>query len=811
MKTITQETKQKNRMILWLFLSLTVVSLGSLTAQVQNNGSLYIGDGGSVFVKTGAFTFGASSTTVTSRTATTFGKLIFANSVTESGAATGGTLFTNGYASTLSTAFFLLPVGQSTVYAPVGVLNAAAPSAGVHAAYFRTNPATADSDADTTADATLDPSIQTLSTDEYWDIEGDNATITLNWTSTSNVGTITNSIANLTVAGYDAVQNKWVAIPSGTPTGNLVVGSIATSSAVTLATYSAFTLAERGIECAPVFAGTGSPVTFDGTNWSTTPSDNDFVTITGAGAPGSFVCNTLTVNANITLTDGQTIEVVNGISGTGVITMSSEASILQRNNSSAIEPHISLTKKSRSGMYVFDYIYWGSPLATTALTVLDGAQVPTFATGAFDSKYKYVSGDLTTSGGWQPLNAIERGKGFIMRIKQQAPFTTVGTPVTEQIALTFTGETNNGEVNVNIANTDLTATPLSARNNNLLANPYPSAIDADKFLEYNTNVDGVVYLWKAQTPNPGTVTAYIPGDYIAYTRAGSAAYGSVTNETFDGKIATGQGFKVKALLPGSGTPTSTVTFNNCMRVSGNNAGFLKTTALATTTPSTLDRYKLNMSGANGAGSQILVAYLPETTLAYDRMYDAETLSVSGTQLYSILDNATKKLAINARPSFETTDVVQLGVSKTGTASENFSIAIAEKEGVFATDAVTVFLHDTVLNVYHNLANGAYTFNSNSVELNNRFQVVYQDGTLSNIDFESNNVIATISNQNLQIAASLPITEVAIYDIAGRLVTAFTVANEVAVTKEFRFAEGVYIAKIKMNTGAIATQKLINKK
>jgi hypothetical protein len=186
-------------------------------------------------------------------------------------------------------------------------------------------------------------------------------------------------------------------------------------------------------------------------------------------------------------------------------------------------------------------------------------------------------------------------------------------------------------------------------------------------------------------------------------------------------------------------------------------------------------------------------------------------SVSAAQVYSILDGTARQLAINARPTFENTDIVNLGISKSNTNTESFTVTIADKEGVFATNTVNVFLHDRLLNVYHNLADGGYTFTSNSTELNSRFQVVYQDAALSNTDFESNNVIATINNQSLKIVASLPITNVAIYDISGRLVTDIKVANQLEVTNAFHFSEGIYIAKIKLENGAIATQKLINKK
>lgn len=790
---ISNLMQQKNSFFGLLFL-LIVLNSNSGVAQVANYGPLYVHDGGSLFVS-GSFTFGSGSTTATSRTST-FGKLLF-NSGATSGAASGAGLFTDGFVGTKSSSYFVLPTGQTTTYAPIGVTNAAVTN-GVYAAYYVAAPST--------VGATLASTVSTLPATGYWEVKGDNATLTMIWNS--SIASLTNSIANLTVAGYNTASSKWEAIESGTPTGSLTSGTITTSAAVTLATYSAFTLAKKGIICAELVASSGLTRTWNGTAWNTTPTLADAAVLSGSypSTAGSFVCNSLAIGTNtITLIDGQTIEVVNGITGSGTITMSSTAAIVQRNDASTIEPTIALTKSTRTGMYANDYIHWGSPLQSnpnyfsqlaTARAYNNANTATSGDLGAFDRNYKFISG---ASGGWVTNTTTVPGVGFIMRIKSQTPFSSVAN-TTDHINLTFTGATNNGLVTVPIANivADLTN---DTNNYNLLANPYPSAIDADKFLEYNTNLDGVVYIWKAQTANPGAFVPYSFSDYIAYTRAGSTAESGIGSTIFNGKIATGQGFIVKAI---TSSGTGTAFFNNCMRFSGNNDQFYKTNDI-------VDRYKLNLTGANGVGNQILVAYMPETTLGYDRMYDAELNSVSAAQLYSTTEDAQSiQLAINARPAFETTDIVSLGVSKSDTTPENFTIAISNKEGIFATNTISVYLLDTVLNTYHNLAIGNYSFSSNAIDLKNRFKIVYQYSYLNNIDFESNNVVATINHDAIKIVASLPIKNVSIYDISGRLVTEIKGNNQTTSSSSFPFAEGIYIVKITFTNGTYATQKLAKK-
>jgi hypothetical protein len=768
----------------------------SLHSQVINKGILHIEEATTLYVAAGSFTFGPGSSTQTSRTAGRFGKLQLSNTATLSGASSS--LFVNGFVSTKSNSFFELPTGQGATYAPIGITNASVTN-GVDAAYYE----------GALTSTVHNATISALPTAGYWDVEGDNATLTLKWSN--DISSLTNSIANLTVAGLKISNATWEAIPSAIATGSLTSGSIATSAAVTLANYSAFTLAKRGISCAPVFSGMGNLVTFDGTSWDMTPTADDFVSITGSGSPGSFVCNELMVNANITLIDGETIEVVNDINGSGTITMSSTSSILQRNDASTIAPQIVLTKSSRAGMRANDYIYWGSPLTTNSYSQLDGARayeagnaiVGTAA--AFDNKFKYVSGDATATGAWQPLTQTEPGKGFIMRIKDQSPYSS-SAAYAGHINLTFTGAANNGVVTVATANDNANST-TSARNNNLLANPYPSAIDADKFLEYNTNLDGVIYLWNATTPNSGA-EAYSNADYIAYTRAGSTKVTGTTAASgiFDGKIATGQGFKVKAL---DATATGTAFFNNCMRVSGSNTQFMRMNATASN--HTIDRFIIKISDGSGAGNQVLVAYMPEASLAYDRLYDASLNTVSPVQMYSILDNDTKKLAINARPDFDIDDQVTIGYELAATDAAVLNINVVQKEGVFADASTPIYLHDTALNVYHNFNNGAYTFTTATQQDNNRFKIVYQSA-LSSDAFSNSSAVALLNQSSLQINATTSITQVAVYDITGRLVlTAAPNNSDRYFAAPFNHAEGIYIVKIKLDNGAVATQKLINRK
>jgi hypothetical protein len=784
--------KKKSLLLKWIILSSYVFTTYSGLAQIYNNEPLFIGDNGYVYVGSNTYYFGnGNGQTKTSRTTSSYGKLIFSSASSTAGASDSHYL--DGYGRVITTVPFIFPVGQSGVYAPAQVTPSSA--APIDAAYFRSSA--------TTVGSSLDTSIASVSPVEYWNINGSaNAILSLTWRASSNLSNLVISTNDITIIGYDGT--KWVEIPSTVDTTSIMggsstitSGSITSISSIDLSNYSYFSFGAKGNSCPPLISSSGNTKTWNG-SWSpSAPTLADPVIINSAYTGNSFACNSLVLNADVTLADGQNVEIVNGVTGTGKFIMSSEASVVQR-ASGVPAPNIELTKKTRNVMRRYDYIYWGTPIAGNFFSQLANAQAGSATLAdAFDLKYKYVTG---AGGGWQPLTATETGKGFITRIKLQTPFIDAST--TDFINLKFTGVANNGDISVPVTNNP--AAPNGGTSHPLLANPYPSAIDADKFLTENTAIDGVVYIWTAATLNNGSGQLYSQADYIAYTLAGAVIPTNIAT-TFNGKIASGQGFRVKAL-----NPTGNVTFTNCMRLLDNNNQFYKSSNSITLTE-VRDRFKLNMTGGNGVFSQILIAYMPQASLNYDRLYDAGRNSVSTAQLYSVFEGDGRKLAINARPSFFVTDVVPLGVSKSDTTSENFTISITEKEGIFNSSSVTVYLHDILLDTYFDLSTGDYTFSTNTTSLLSRFEIVYQNGALSTDEFDNYTVHANLNNQTLSVKSSIPMTNVQIFDITGKKIYESNIENAIVFTTPFNNPQAVYIARVKLDNGKTANIKLVNEK
>jgi len=774
--------------------ALALFGYGICNAQVQNNTNIFVSDNSNFYVASGAYNFGVSpAATQTTKTASTYGVVSFASGVTSSGVSNAHNV--NGYVRTYGTSQFIFPIGSGTVYAPA----AATPSAstGVDAAYFGSNPSA--------VGTTLGTGATKVSALEYWIIKGTASKISLTWRTASNVTALTDgTLSNLTILGWNGTN--WEVINSAYDatsilggTSAFASGSITSVSNVTLNSYTAFALGKKVEACSELIVSNGITKTWNGSSWSPAgdPTLANPVIITG-NYSGSLACNSLTLtNATVTLADGQLLEIVNSAtaSGTGKVVMSSQSSLIQRNGASTAPP-IELTKTTRDARR-YDYIYLGTPISENIKPMLANAIATGGSAGAFDLMYQWTSG---IGGAWTDLSSTTVGKGYITRVKEQAPFLT--QTATSKINLKFTGTANNGNKTVTVVNN--TSNPGSRTSYNLLANPYPSAINVDKFLLENTAIDGAVYLWTASTSSgsSSSVTSYTQADYAVYNAAGEVSPNASTPK-IAGKIASGQGFMVKSLVN-----TGTVTFTNCMRLNEGNNNFFRIGN--TSQDDAKDRFKLTMT-SEGIYSQILIAYIEGATVGYDRLYDASRNSSSTSQLYSIIEPEAMKLAINGRPLFFDTDAVQLGVSQTTTDAHTYTINIDEKEGKFNTGEATAYLHDKALQVYHDFANGPYTFITNELVANNRFEVVYRNGALSNPDFKNATVNAVIKNQTFTVTSSLGMNEIEVYDIAGRKIISYNAGNEKNVSKAFYHADGVYIAKIKLENGTVATQKLINQK
>ena len=768
-----------------VFIIVILINNSSLFAQVKNASIIYVSDNSVFYVDSNTIDFSLTATTATSRTASNYGALIINSAANWSGASDNH--FTDGFVRTLNSSNFTFPIGQSGTYAPAKINFSTSGTA--DAAYFKT--------AASSVGTTMDNSVTAISTIEYWKIASSNsATISLTWRSASVISSLTNStLTDLIIIGYNGAN--WVQIPSAVDatsilgvTSSLTSGSITSTISIIPNAYQAFSLGYKGEACSPIVVSSGITKTWNG-SWSpSAPTLSDPAVITSSYS-GNLACNSLILNADITLANGQLVEIVNGATGDGKIIMASQASVVQRNSASTA-PKIQLTKITNL-MRRFDYVFLTSPINSDATFYSNLTSNQSVAVnGLFGSQINSAFSNFKTidaTGNVQILvTTVPIGKGLRALVRNQAPFSNSSVNNswdTEKypISIKIDGVANNGDVSVTVPSNSWA----------FVGNPYPSAIDGAKLLKAaGNNVRQTIYYWTFNTPYSYPSGTYSPNDWASWTIAGGVKVCGVC-ATPDGSIASMQSVYIKA---STATPT-TFSITNCMRKTINNTMFFKTQPK--------DRFWVNMIGIdNNSFSQILLAYSEEATVLEDPELDGERYSNNGTLLSSLIGD--KKYAIQARPTFSPEDIVPLAVNQLN--NQNCTISLGNKEGVFSTDNISIFLHDIQLGVYHDLSLSDYTFIQSAASDTTRFEITYQNPALNNDAFNTNKCVAFVNGGEFKIQASKTVNAIAIYDITGRKITEYF-PNSRVYSHSFFHSIGVYFAKITFDDKSIATQKVVN--
>jgi hypothetical protein len=482
---------------------------------------------------------------------------------------------------------------------------------------------------------------------------------------------------------------------------------------------------------------------------------------------------------NITVTD-----FVN-VNATGLFDIKNNASLIQINDNAVNVGNIKYSRNSRP-MTRYAYVYWGSPVEGNVIS-----QIPS----QFDLKYRWEPNTGVADGTWLALSTTVPGEGFITRVRNVAPFSTgIGS-----IPFTFTGKPNNGIINVNVSSFDNSS--MVSANTTLLANPYPSTIDAEEFLMHpnNTELGGTLSFWTSVTLYSGT-GPYNVQDYASWNLTGGTITSNApaTDPSNDlrpnGKISSGQGFFAQVFADGQ------ITFNNAMRQSGSNSQFYRT-------GNSTEKHRIwvNLFDQNKF-RQTLIGYVSGATNEFDRLYDGDAFTSNEINIYSILDDHALVIQGRALP-FDDNDIIPLGYKIT--TAGTYNIGIDEIDGVFAENQ-NVYLKDKLLNIIHDIKASNYSFSTASGTFDDRFEIVFRNGSLGIDNPNSTLAQAYVKDQTLYINASKNIEEIILYDVAGKRLKKFK--NDIPTTSfktEFNYPNGIYIAKVKMDDKTIVNVKIGN--
>ncbi|AXP80412.1 hypothetical protein CJ739_1321 [Mariniflexile rhizosphaerae] len=584
----------------------------------------------------------------------------------------------------------------------------------------------------------------------------------------------------------------------------------------------------------------GSTWNWDGTtlpNTVPTIGATDQVIINGnydtslGGSQTSFSACSLTVNAgfDLTVSNGDYVEVENDVVANGGITVQSQANFIQNNDAATFTDNtggLVVVSKEKTMQRWYSYTYWSSPTQTETIEGALG-NTPTDRRFSFNATNyidllaeigntnTFIAGqDGFDDNGNDWVNTqtgpMVPGVGYAATASEFGP----AFPRTEQFD--FYGAFNNGEVLVPLVSNSLGA----YEDWNLVGNPYPSAISADQFFAVNAGLVDMIYLWDQGTPpsstNSGNQNSNFSNDDYAiingFGEIGARADTGIPPNRF---VPSGQGFFVIAAATGN------LTFNNSMRaITHDNSQFFKSIKTKSKyTNSNANKIWVNLTSDNGIYNQIMVGYTNGATNANDgTFYDAPRglASLNSTSLYSVIENDNGKFAIQAKDAsnLNENEIINLGFKSTISVATLFKLSVAKVEGDFL-NCHTVYLKDNLLNKVHCLSTSDYTFTSAVGEFNNRFEIAFSDQALTIEDaLLSNNSLRIIELENgyVQFTTSnnLSIKAVSIHDLLGRQLYHFTGGSTSETYKLSNLNNSVYIAKVELSSGRVISKKAFKK-
>lgn len=483
--------------------------------------------------------------------------------------------------------------------------------------------------------------------------------------------------------------------------------------------------------------------TWNGTQWSfglpnrakITTVEDDFIVGTDLGA-----C-TLTINngAAVTVEQGFNLTVTGDLAvdtGNGALLIVENGANLVQVDAAAVNTGDVRIERSVD-LNRLDYVYWGSPVTGQNLRSFSPATLePRFyvlnpAANAYDAVFE-TGGTLDED---PATYEFVPGTGYMVRAPDDFP--NVPNPK-QGFDGAFVGTPSNGNVTVTTTN--------GASVYHLLANPYPSTINADNadggFLDANA---GTLYFW--------THTDQVSGidNYALYNNSGGTA-SIAGGEAPNGTIQIGQGF-----IFDNTANLASVTFDNAMRVGNNDNQFFRSS-------NQKNRIWLNLSREAVPAGQMMVAYIDGTSTGFDLGYDGKLLT-AGTSLSSVTGGV--RYGIQARGGFDFQDVVPLSLN--ATTEGNYTVSIDHVDGLFSAGQ-DIFLKDNLTGVLHDLKQGDYTFSSVAGTFDERLQLRFAPALGIEIPGIADNAVTVYPENNvLTVSSSLEtIKGVRVYDVRGRL-------------------------------------------
>ncbi|GAA3583774.1 LamG-like jellyroll fold domain-containing protein [Snuella lapsa] len=423
------------------------------------------------------------------------------------------------------------------------------------------------------------------------------------------------------------------------------------------------------------------------------------------------------------------------------------------------------------------------------------------------------------------------GKGYVKNVEGTQNYVFVGKP-------------NNSTI----------STTITAGNDALVGNPYPSAIDANEFILDNgpggtNSISGSLYFWDTYVSNNTHILRDYEGGYAILNLSGgneattppptvdgyyvAGGDGSKAPERY---IPVGQGFFVSTIKSStSSTPGGQVIFKNSQRVfereqvTGTNDGsvFLKPGGSKGKNDkpkpkkpnniyNDISRLRLDFKTPEGAVKHLLLAFTPDNraTDGIDYGYDAPKFNVFPNDLNWDIENSPYE--IQGVGAFDETK--QYPLRLTLTTGGEVEISLNTLEG-FAPNA-KAYIYDSLLGTYTKINNAPFETTLDPGNYLNRYFLTFaKDNALSVADEQLNQIVVNYLRNSKEIYINPPngvdVNQVLLINMLGQTVKTWHPSNTSSYSGEIKIPvngsipDGSYIIKVTTSTGTMNKKVIIN--
>jgi hypothetical protein len=477
----------------------------------------------------------------------------------------------------------------------------------------------------------------------------------------------------------------------------------------------------------------------------------------------------------------------------------------------------------------FTYNYWSSPVGIGNTTtnnnsfkvkdvMRDGTNTINWLTSGYNGTntspvgiadywiWKYANLPDNSYASWQHVRStgtMRAAEGFTMKGPGSGS-------VADYKNYTFVGKPNNGNIDIT----------LNADNDYLVGNPYPSAIDGRQFILDNSpinsgngNTTGTLYFWEHWSGGTHSSSQY-QGGYAMYNLSGGVPCASIG--TNNPNLSTGG---LPAKIPKRYIPVSqgffvvakntvgTIKFRNSQRVfmkeGTQNSLFLRNLERSAISSNSIlngederMKFRIGFNSVNTIHRQLLLTIDENATEALDWGYDALYHENQIDDMYWMIDN--EKFTIQGRNAINETSVIPLGLHLRDAGQHKITIDLLEN----VPNEVNIFVHDKILDYYHNLRQSDYAFNLPNGSYLDRFEITFRDASVLNVtENESNDLQLYFANESENLVLLNPtllkVKRIEVFNIVGQKIQTITPLGTVAYSeyKVKNLSKGTYIVKL----------------